>query len=132
MTRMENELKMARAKATEISIAAAKAKGTVERTLRKMVWKTNKICGRCAAGTVRIRQRRAEINAQQKRNKRLDSVRRYSNRKAAELRAAMREEDKIKTDDKKYKKRLSFHTSSVRSKPVSRHVSKLPKNARTI
>ena len=61
---MEQEKKMAQAKAREISIAAAKAKAAAERSYRKMVFENNKICGQCSVGAKRIRQRRTEIEKQ--------------------------------------------------------------------
>lgn len=57
---------MAQAKAREISIAAAKAKASAERAYRKMVWENNKTCGQCAVGAKRIKQRRGEIDQQNK------------------------------------------------------------------
>ena len=64
--KMEQEKKMAQAKARAISIAAAKAKASAERSYRRMVFENNKVCGQCAVGAKRIKQRRTEIEEQNK------------------------------------------------------------------
>ena len=63
---MEEEKKMAQAKAREISIAAAKAKTRAEASYRKLVFKNNKVCGECSVGAKRVKQKKAEIDVTNK------------------------------------------------------------------
>lgn len=78
---MAQEKKMAQAKARAISIATAKAKASAERAYRKLVWENNKVCGQCAVGAKRIRQRRTEIDTQNKSAKHQSAVRKSTDEK---------------------------------------------------
>ena len=101
---MIQEKKMAQAKAREISIAAAKAKAGAERSYRKMIWENNKICGQCAVGSKRIKQRRAEIEIQNKQAKTAHNVRKTKNEKAAHKSAMDKQQRSIKKIQKKIQK----------------------------
>jgi len=108
---------MAKAKAREMSIAAARAKASAERSYRKMVWTNNKICGQCAVGAKRIKTRRTEIIGQHKTATMQKQVRRSSYERHSH-RSAMRKQSRtIQTMNRKLGKKSHSH-AMVKSKPV--------------
>lgn len=60
--KIEHERKIAKAKATELSIAAAKARAHVELSYKHMVVSNNKICQQCSLGKVAVMRRRKEMD----------------------------------------------------------------------
>lgn len=99
--KMESEKKMAQAKAREVSIAAAKAKAAAERAYRKMVFDNNKVCGQCAVGAKRIKQRRVEINKQNKSTQHAKQVETVANEKRANKEAHKKKNETVKKIQKK-------------------------------
>jgi hypothetical protein len=60
--KVEDELKVAQAKARESSITCAKSKAYAEREFRKQVVSNNQICNVCSLGKTKISKRRQEID----------------------------------------------------------------------
>ena len=125
--KMIQEKKMAQAKAREMSIAAAKAKASAEKAYRVMVGNNNKVCGQCAVGAKRVKQRRGEIDSQNKQAQRQKDTRRAAKEKHCKkgdtsCKKAAKTLRKLR-GAKKTKKTKKTYASSIKQKLRQRKVS---------